>query len=122
MCCLSTLALLLGLCLLTAIGLARRTPALTPSVARRALGFVLVAVPLPLALALHLLVRPAAALDQGAFVLGVVAFGVGAVLLLASEGGDERRDVTPDPDPAPWWPAFEREFGAYARESRRVRR
>ena len=82
---------------------------------------MLVAVPLPFALALHLLVRPAAAVDQAAFVLGVVAFGVGAVLLLSWERGDERPDVTPDPDPAPWWPAFEREFRAYAGDSRRVR-
>ena len=82
---------------------------------------MLVAVPLPLALAVHLLVRPAAAVDQAALAMGVVAFGTGAVLLLASEGGEEPPDATRDPGPAPWWPAFEREFRAYARGSRRVR-
>ena len=80
---------------------------------------MLVAVPLPLALAVHLLVRPA--VDQAALVLGVVAFGTGAFLLLPWDDEDERLDATRAPGPAPWWPAFEREFRAYARGSRRVR-
>ena len=46
------------------------------------------------------------------FVLGVAAFGVGAVLVLPGED-DEQPDATDDLDPAPWWPEFEREFRAY---------
>ena len=73
---LSLLALLLGLCLLTAIGFAaRRSHGSAPSRARLALGALLVAVPLPLALTLHLFVGLRVAVDQAAFVLGVVAFG-----------------------------------------------
>ena len=110
---------MLGLCLLTAIGVAaRRAPETAPSAGRRALGTLLVVVPLPLALAFHLLVRPDVAVDQAAFALGVVAFGFGAFLLLPWNGEDERRDGTPDPDPRPWWPAFERQFRAYERRVR----
>jgi hypothetical protein len=74
-------------------------------------------VPLPFALALHLLARPDVVVDQAAFVLGVVAFGIGAFLLLGNE--DERGDATSYPDPTPWWPAFERQFRVY--DSRRTR-
>lgn len=119
---LSAFALLLGLCLLTAIGLAaQRSPGPAPSAARRVLGSILVAVPLPFAVVLHLLVRPPATVDQTAFVLGVMAFGAGAFLLLPWNGEDEGEDPTREPDPAPWWPAFERDFRTYADRSRRVR-
>ena len=73
--------------------------------------------PLPAALALHVLARPDAAVDQAAFVLGVVAFAIGAFLLLPGRE-DERREPL-DPGPMPWWPAFERQFRAY--DSRRTR-
>lgn len=79
---------------------------------------MLVAV-LPLALVLHLLVQLPVVFDQAAFVLGVVAFGAGAFLLLPWDGEDERGKAARDPDPAPWWPEFEREFRAYS--DRRVR-
>jgi hypothetical protein len=74
---------------------------------------------LPLALLLHLLVQLPAVVDQSAFVLGVVAFGAGAFLILPWDGEDERGERPRDPDPAPWWPEFERDFRAYS--ARRVR-
>ena len=80
---------------------------------------MLVAVPLPLALVLHLFVELTATVDQVAFVLGVAAFGVGAFLILPLEGEDDRGGAPHGPDPAPWWPEFEREFRAYS--DRRVR-
>jgi hypothetical protein len=105
--------------LLTAIGVAaRRSSGPAPSGARLTLGWLLVAVPLPAALALHVLVRRAGFVDQTAFVLGVVAFGIGAFLLMPGSE-DERGEVTTSPDPMPWWPAFERQFRAY--DSRRTR-
>jgi hypothetical protein len=110
------LSVLLGLGVLAVIALgARRSPP-RPSTARRALGFALVAVPLPLAVALHLFVWPASALDRIAFVVAVAAFGAGALLVLpGDEEDDQQDDRTDDPDPAPWWPDFERDFRAYAR-------
>jgi hypothetical protein len=80
---------------------------------------LLVVVPLPLALVLHLLVELPAIVDQAAFVLGVAAFGAGAFLILPWDGGDERGEAARDPDPSPWWPDFERKFRAYS--DRRVR-
>ena len=82
---------------------------------------MLVAVPLPFALASHLLARPATPLDQAAFVVGVIAFGVGVFLVLPWSADEERRGLGEDPDPPPWWPAFEREFHAYAGRSNGVR-
>jgi hypothetical protein len=69
---------------------------------------------LPLALVLHLLVQLPAIVDQAAFVLGVLAFAAGAFLILPWDGEDDRRVEPRDPDPAPWWPAFERDFRAYS--------
>ena len=80
---------------------------------------MLVVVPLPLALVLHLFVGLPAIVDQVAFVLGVAAFGAGAFLILPLEGEDDGELDARGPDPAPWWPEFEREFRAYA--DRRVR-
>ncbi len=79
---------------------------------------MLVAVPLPLALVLHLFLELPALVDQAALVLGVVAFGAGAFLILPWDD-EERWEHPRDPDPAPWWPAFERDFRAYS--DRRVR-
>jgi hypothetical protein len=67
---------------------------------------------------LHLFVWRAIAPDQLAFAIGVVAFAAGALLLMSADGEEDRRDLTEDPDPPPWWPDFEREFRAYARSSR----
>ena len=115
----SALALLLGLSVLAVIAVgARRSPKSTSSRARRTFGYALVAVPLPLAVGLHLFLWPASAFDQIAFVVGVVAFGTGALLVLPDDDEDERPDVTDEPDPAPWWPDFEREFREYAQATR----
>jgi hypothetical protein len=73
-----------------------------------------VAVPLPLAVALHLFLWPASALDRITFVLGVVAFGAGALIVLPGDDEGEQPELPDDPDPAPWWPDFEREFREYA--------
>jgi len=115
---LSLLALLLGLCLLTAIGFAARRSPRARSSTQRALGSILVGM-LPLALVLHLLIEPPAIVDHAAFVLGVLAFGAGAFLIVPWDGEDDRGEAPRDPDPAPWWPAFERDFRAYS--ERRVR-
>src|SRR6266480_3348651 len=82
----------------------------------RALGWVLVAVPLPLAVALHLAGRLPASVDQAAFLACVAAFALGAALVLSGEEPDwgrEDADETP-----PWWPAFEEEFRAYEASGR----
>jgi hypothetical protein len=115
----SALPLLLGLSVLAVIAVgARRSPKSRSSRARRSSGYALVAVPLPLAVALHLFLWPASSLDRIAFVLGVVAFGAGVLLVLPGEERDEPREFPDDPDPAPWWPDFEREFREYARTTR----
>jgi hypothetical protein len=111
----------LGVCLLAVIAVAAvRRPRVSTSRPRRLVGWALVAVPLPLAVALHVFLRPSSALDQLAFIVGIVAFAAGAILVLA-HGDDERTDSPAEPDPAPWWPEFEREFRAYARRSGRPR-
>jgi hypothetical protein len=113
---LSALALLLGLSVLAVIAVAaRRSPRPTSSRARRPIGYALIAAPLPLAVALHLFVWPTSAFDKIMFIVGVIAFGVGAVLVLPGDDEGEQPELPDDPDPAPWWPDFEREFRAYAR-------
>jgi hypothetical protein len=120
---LSALPLLLGLTVLAVIAVAAwRSPKPTSSRARRSFGYVLIVVPLPLAVALHLFVWPASALDRIAFVVGVIAFGVGALLVLPGGDEGEQPDLPDDPDPAPWWPDFEREFREYAQETRAASR
>ena len=70
----------------------------------RVAGWLLVAVPLPLAVVLH----P----GQAAFLASVVAFAVGAALVLGDEKQDWNREDEVDETP-PWWPAFERELREY---------
>jgi hypothetical protein len=116
---LTALALALGFSVLAAIAIgARRSPTPASPRAWRPLGYALIAVPLPLAVALHLFVWPASALDRIAFVLGVVAFGAGALFVLASDDEGEQPELSDDPDPAPWWPDFEREFRDYVQATR----
>jgi hypothetical protein len=116
---LSALALFLGLSVLAVIAFgARRSPKSSSSPARRSFGYALIAVPLPLVVALHLFVWPASALDRIAFVLGVIAFGAGALIVLPGDDKGEQPELPDDPDPAPWWPDFEREFREYARATR----
>jgi hypothetical protein len=113
---LSALPLLLGLSLLAVIAVAaRRSPRSTSSSAQRVLGVALIAVPLPLAVALHLFLWPASALDQIGFVVGVLAFGAGALLVLPADDEGKEPELPNDPGPPAWWPDFEQEFRAYAR-------
>jgi hypothetical protein len=112
-------ALLLGLCLLGAIAFAaQRSPRAAPSTARLAVGCALVVVPLPLAVAFHLFLSPAWALDQVAFAVGVAAFGAGALLVLPWPDGEDGAESTDQLGPMPWWPQFEDEFRAYERRLR----
>jgi hypothetical protein len=116
---LSALALLLGLSVLAVIAVgARHSPKSSSSPARRSFGYALIAVPLPLAVALHLFVWPGSALDRIAFVLGVIAFGAGALLVLPGDDEGEQPELPDDPNPAPWWPDFEREFREYVQATR----
>jgi hypothetical protein len=87
----------------------------------RALGWMLVAGPLPLAVALHAAGRLPPTADQVVFLSAVAAFAIGAALVLsADDEGDMRGDA--DDDSPPWWPEFEREFRAYARRPAARRR
>lgn len=86
----------------------------------RAVGWLLVAVPLPAAVALHLARIFPTTTDQFMFLAGVMAFAVGAALLLGS--GDDEEDWRRDGDDSPpWWPDFEREFRDYERRNRLIR-
>ena len=87
---------------------------------RRAVGWLLIALPLPLAVGLVTFASPPRVLADAAFVAGLVAFAIGVLLVLSADDGDGREgDV--DPESPPWWPDFEREFRAYARRSSRPR-
>jgi hypothetical protein len=116
---LSALALLLGLSVLAVIAVGvKRSPKSSSSPARRSFGYALIALPLPLAVAFHLFLWPGSALDRIAFVLGVIAFAAGALLVLPGDDEGEQPALPDDPDPAPWWPDFEREFREYAQATR----
>jgi hypothetical protein len=102
-----------------AFGAARSTFG-TSSRLRRRIGWLLIALPLPLAVGIQVLMPLPPALAETAFVAGVAAFAAGALLVLRNDDGDDlRRDV--DPEGPPWWPEFEREFRSYARRSSRPR-
>ena len=83
----------------------------------RALGWVLVAGPLPAAVMLHLLLPLPTEVDQAAFLAGVAAFAVGAAVVLGREDDDWREPA--EAASPPWWPAFERDLRAYERERSR---
>jgi hypothetical protein len=111
--------LALGLGLLATIGLAATRPPLAAAVpGRRGLGWLLVAVPLPIVVGFRLLQPGYPAGGEAAFVLAAAAFAVGVLLLFARDD-EEELDGDSDSGPAPWWPAFEREFRAYARRQSR---
>jgi hypothetical protein len=74
----------------------------------RTCGWLLVVVPLPLAVVLQL--------DQVAFLAGVAAFAVGAALILGDDEQDWGREA--EADTPPWWPAFERELREYELQQR----
>lgn len=80
----------------------------------RALGWVLVAGPLPAAVCLHLAGIFSPNVDQIAFLGGVVAFAAGAALLLGETDDEEDWREGGDDSP-PWWPEFERELREYER-------
>lgn len=94
----------IGVLLLAAIMAAARRQRATPPAWARTCGWLLVAVPLPLAVALQL--------GQVAFLAAIVAFAAGAALLLGNERRDWNREDEADDTP-PWWPAFERELREY---------
>lgn len=107
----------LGVLLLGAIaGLASRRQPTLPDALRRC-GWVLIAVPLPLAVALHLTGKLAQTTDQALFVVGIAAFAIGAALVLGKSDDDWRE--ADDDDSPPWWPQFEQDFWDYADRSRR---
>lgn len=87
---------------------------------RRAAGWLLIALPLPLAVVIEAFASPPRALADAAFVAGLTAFAIGALLVLSGDEEDDRRPDA-DPDSPPWWPDFEREFRAYARRNSRPR-
>jgi hypothetical protein len=115
------LDLTLGVALLATIGFAATcSPLAAQARHRRLAGWLLVAVPLPCVVGCRLLLPSSPFGGQGAFACGVLAFAVGAVLVLS--GGDDQdpgREL--EPGPAPWWPDFEREFRTYVREQSRRR-
>jgi hypothetical protein len=106
----------LGLLLLAVIAWSSRAR-VQQSENARAIGALLVAVPLPSVVVLHVLGALPTATDQTLFVLALVAFAVGSILLLGSRDDDEWREASDDSPP--WWPEFERAFRSYDRESRR---
>jgi hypothetical protein len=81
---------------------------------------LLVAVPLPAAVGIQLTGLLSPGLNQILFLVGVVAFGVGAVLIL-TEDEEGWREANEDDSP-PWWPAFERDLQQWEREQERRRR
>jgi hypothetical protein len=114
--------LVLGVVLVATVAIAaRRSSASAASSERqRAVGWLLVALPLPLAVVLEAVAPLPPALAQLTFVAGVVAFAAGSLLVVRYDGGDGLRDGGESETP-PWWPEFEREFRAYARSSTRPR-
>ena len=101
--------LVLGVVLVATVAVgAGRSSTGTSSERQRVLGWLLIALPLPPALA------------ETAFAAGVAAFAVGSLLVLRRDGRDDSRGSA-DPETPPWWPEFEREFRSYARRSSRPR-
>ena len=108
--------LLLGIALIATIGLAARRSPLAIQARRTPLvGWLLVAGPLPVVVAFRLLLPSSPFAGEGAFVCGVFAFALGALLVLSDRDDEEDNDGSVDLGPPPWWPDFEREFRAYAR-------
>jgi hypothetical protein len=103
-----------GIGLLATITLSARRASQKRSRHVRALGWMLVAGPLPLAVALHAAGRLPPTTDQVVFLSAVAAFAIGAALVLSVDDEEDQRGDADD-DPPPWWPDFEREFQEYAR-------
>jgi hypothetical protein len=112
----------LGVILIAAIGFAAgRSFPVTQGNGRRLLGWLLVGVPLPLVVSIRLGFPSAPLGGQASFVAATAAFAVGALLVLCSHRDTKDDVIERTPDPAPWWPDFEREFRAYARRQSRRR-
>lgn len=114
--------LVLGVALVAAVAVgAGRSSTGTSSERQRVLGWLLIALPLPLAVGIEVFGPPLPhGLAETAFVAGVAAFAAGSLLVLRRDGGDDSRGNA-DPETPPWWPEFEREFRSYARRSSRPR-
>jgi len=109
----------MGIVLLALIGVVSAYRPVAVSAAARRAGWVLVAVPLPAAVSCHLFLFHRGPLDESLFLSGVLAFALGAVLVL---GRDEDDDGAGDDGLDPrWWPEFERAFHDYVSGSRRQR-
>jgi hypothetical protein len=98
---------------LAAIAVAAQHRRAVPAEAARKIGWVLIAVPLPVAVLIHLTLLHSGRADQTLFIGGAAAFAVGAALVLGREEDDDGLSVD-DPDPS-WWPEFERAFRDYSR-------
>jgi hypothetical protein len=111
----------LGVILIAAIGFAATwsLPA-ARGYGWRLIGWLLVAVPLPLVVSMRFGFPSAPLGGQTAFVAGVVAFAVGALLVLCNHDDTKDDFIETSPDPAPWRD-FERQFRAYARTQSRRR-
>ena len=75
-----------------------------------AVGWLLVAVPLPVVVALQLLGLLPASVAEAAFLVAASAFAVGAFLVL---GRDDDPGLGRADDDPPWWPDFERGLRLY---------
>jgi hypothetical protein len=103
-----------GIGLLATITLSARRAPQRRSRHVRTLGWMFVAGPLPLAVALHAAGRLPPTADQVVFLSAVAAFAIGAALVLSVDDEEDQLGDADDDSP-PWWPEFEREFRAYAR-------
>jgi hypothetical protein len=113
--------LVLGVALVATVAIAASRSSIGASSERqRVLGWLLIALPLPLAVVMEVLAPLPPLLAETTFVAGVAAFAAGSLLVLRRDGGGDSRG-TPDPETPPWWPEFEREFRSYARRSSRPR-
>lgn len=106
-----------GIGLLATITLSARRAPQRRSRHVRALGWMLVTGPLPLAVALHAAGRLPPTADQVVFLSAVAAFAIGAALVLSVDDEEDKRGDADDDSP-PWWPEFEREFRRYAARPR----
>ena len=113
--------LVLGVALVATVAVAAcRSSTGTSSERQRVLGWLLIALPLPLAVVIEVFAPLPSPLAETTFVAGVAAFAAGSLLVLRRDDGDDSSG-TADPETPPWWPEFEREFRSYARRSSRPR-
>jgi len=108
-----------GLALVAAIILAAVRPPSLPSTPKW-VAWLLVAT-LPAVVVGRLLFPGPEAAFQVAFILGVVGFALGAVLMLSADDEADDDWHIGDIEPPPWWPDFERDFEDYARRHSRPR-